>query len=289
MKHAIPPITMALCLAVVSPLAWGQAPPSKLNCDQPWYVANGLVPYCEMRGLSIPVGTSLAIRVRGSGSITVESWTGPDVLVRAQVETAAENEALAQGVAAQVIVDISAGNILGSGPATNTDQTWALNLEVFVPQALALNLNTLNGNLSVVGIPGPVQLQSTNGNISTTNVPGAIQFKSTNGNVSLVGVTGDVNGQAVNGNIRLRVGGEHWLGQTIDVKDVNGSIELDVPHDCSAHVELSTVLGVIRTNFLVPYWGKRGLGQTVTFDVGSGGPLLRASVVTGSILLLRLN
>ncbi|HTP34011.1 MAG TPA: hypothetical protein VMJ75_17650 [Candidatus Acidoferrales bacterium] len=288
MKRTIGIITATLCLMASCPLAWGQAPPSKLNCNQPWFVANGLVPYCELRETSIPVGSSLAVRVRGSGSITVQSWTGPDVLVREQVETAAENEALAQAVAAQVTVDTSTGNILGGGPTTNIDQTWSLNLEVFVPQAPALDLNTLNGELSVTGVPGPVQFHSTNGSISASDVPGAIQFQSTNGTVSLVGVTGDVTGQAVNGKVRVRVGGDHWLGQTIDVKVINGAIELDVPHDCSAHVQLSIVVGVIRTNFPVPYWGKHGLGQTVTFDVGSGGPLLRASTITGSILLRRL-
>lgn len=69
----------------------------------------------------------------------------------------------------------------------------------------------------------------------------------------------------VNGNITVRAG-DDWQGQTLNVQTVNGNIELSVPGDCPAHVELSTVRGAISTNFPVPSWG---MGPTVSFDVGN--------------------
>ena len=133
-----------------------------------------------------------------------------------------------------------------------------------------------------------VSMSAIDGNITVTGFQGPIQFTLTNGNVSLRNVIGDLQGHVVNGNIFVGVGGDHWQAQTIGLTLVNGSVELDVPHDCSAHVELSTVIGIIRTNFIVPNWGRPGLGRTISFDAGSGGPLVRASVTVGSILLKRL-
>ena len=99
----------------------------------------------------------------------------------------------------------------------------------------------------------------------------------------------DVEGAGVNGRILLAA--DHWVGQTFDVRTVNGAIELDVPHDCSAHVELSTTLGTITTNVPVPVLGlKHGFfGRKLSFDIGDGGALIRASAVTGSIKLKRQN
>ena len=51
---------------------------------------------------------------------------------------------------------------------------------------------------------------------------------------------------------------------------------MDVPSDCSAHVELSTATGSVSTNVPVPNWGPLGLGKKLSFDVGAGGATVRA-------------
>ena len=134
----------ALCLAP-SQFAWAQSPAPKLTCDQVKLISNGLVPYCEMREVSLPFTGSLAVKTGGSGNISIETWDGADVLVRAQVETAALNENLAKALTPLVIVDTSDGNVLGKGPALNEEQVWTLNFEIYVPRATALTVSTLCG------------------------------------------------------------------------------------------------------------------------------------------------
>jgi DUF4097 and DUF4098 domain-containing protein YvlB len=300
MKYTI----LMMCAAVA---AWGQAPPPKLTCDGPLSVNDGLFPYCEMRETSVPFTGSVAVTTGGSGDVVVQSWDGTDVLVRIQVRTAAESTSLAAVLAAMVTLDTSDGNLTGSGPASNDRQTWSLSLEIYVPHKLGLSVTTLNGSVSVqdlegqpnitlatlngsvsaTNVVGPVQLRTTNGNISTAGVAGAIEFNSINGKVSLTGVGDDAEGNLVNGSIL--VAADRWVGQTINVHTVNGSIELDVPHDCSAHVVLSTVVGTISTNVPVPVSKPGALGRTLTFDIGGGGASIRASLVTGSIKLTRLD
>ena len=61
-------------------------------------------------------GGPLVVRTGGVGAISVQSWDGPGVLVREEVPTAAWTECLARLVASAVVVDISNGQTLGSGP-----------------------------------------------------------------------------------------------------------------------------------------------------------------------------
>jgi DUF4097 and DUF4098 domain-containing protein YvlB len=300
MKH-----TILIIFAAVA--AWGQAPAPKLNCDGPLSLKDDLFPYCEMRETSVPFSGSLAVTTGGSGDVSVQSWEGGDVLVRARVLTAAPTTALAVMVAATVTIETSDGNVTGSGPPSNNHQAWSLSLEIYVPRKLSLSattlngnvsvqdvegqpgvaLTTLNGNVSATNVVGAVQLRTTNGKISTAGVAGPIQFNSVNGSVSLTGVGNDVQGSGVNGTIL--VAADRWAGQTIDVKTVNGAIELDVPHDCSAHVELSTVMGNITANVPIPD-SKHGLfGRVASFDLGGGGPTVRASLILGNIQLKRLD
>lgn len=305
MRHTI----LLICAAVA---AWGQAPAPKLNCDAPLPVNGGMVAYCEMRETSVAFSGSVAVNTGGSGDVTVQSWDGANILVRSKVLTDAETMSLAAMLAAMVSIDTSDGNVTGTGPSSEGHRSWSLSLEIYVPRKLGLSVKTLNGSLSVQDVEGqpgvtlattngavsaknvvgPVQLTTINGSVTTTGVAGPIQFNAVNGKVSLNGIAGDVRGNVVNGSIL--VGADRWVGQTIGVTTVNGAIELDVPSDCSAHVELSTTVGTITTNVPVPPSpsnpSKRpALGRTLSFDIGSGGALIQASVVHGNINLTRLD
>jgi hypothetical protein len=94
------------CLAAVSPAVWGQAPVSKLNCNQPGLVVDDLVTFCQLREVTLPSADSFAVDTV-NGGISVETWDGPGILVRTKVQTAAGNDFLAEVLAGQVVVDTS--------------------------------------------------------------------------------------------------------------------------------------------------------------------------------------
>ena len=259
-----------LSLAAASPHAWALAPASKLNCTQSGLVVNGLVSYCQLREVTLPPADSFTVTTV-NGSVSVQTWDGPGILVRTKVQTAARNEYLAESLAGLVVVDTTSGIVAVTGPSTNSHQTWSARLEIFVPPATAVNVTTINGSIAVSDVQGPVGINSVNGS------------------VSLLRLGGNVEVRGVNGSIFLGVGGEHWAGQSVDVKTVNGAIEIDVPADCSARVTASVVLGLINTNFPVQIptgWGM--FGKTLTFDVGSGGPAtIRVATTLGTIQIRR--
>jgi DUF4097 and DUF4098 domain-containing protein YvlB len=261
------------CLAAVSPGAWGQTPPSKLNCNQAGMVAD-LVTFCQLREAVLPSADSFTVDTV-NGGVSVQTWDGPGILVRARIQTAADDYFLAEALAGQVVVDTSTGNVVVTGPSTNSRQSWSARLEIYVPAATGIAITTVNGSIAVRDVQGP------------------LQFHTVNGGVSLAGVGGNVQGSVVNGSIFLGVGGDHWAGQTLDVKTVNGSIEIEVPADCSAHVTASVAMGVISTNFPVQIPAGRGLfGQSISFDVGSGaagGSAIRMATTIGTIQLRRMD
>jgi hypothetical protein len=273
MKHNALALSL-LCLAAVSPTLRGQSPVSKLNCSQPGMFVDDLVTFCQLREVTLPSAGSFTVDTV-NGGVSVETWDGPGILVRAKVQTAAAGGYLAEALASQVVVDTSTGNVVATGPSTNARQTWSVRLEIYVPAATGVAITTVNGSIAV------------------SDVQGLLQFHTVNGSVSLVGVGGNVEGKVVNGSIFIGVGGDHWAGQTLDVKTVNGSIEIEVPADCSAHVTASVVMGVINTNFPVQIPAGWGLfGRSISFDVGSGafpGSAIRMAATMGTIQLRRMD
>ena len=265
MKQAILVAAAAMSLTAAAPCGWGQAPSPILNCKQTRLYVNGLVPYCEIRQMAVPLNESLTVETV-NGNILVQPWDGQDALVRAQVQTAAANESLADGLAALVTVQTSTGNVTGKGPSTSGRETWSLSFEIYLPARAALSVTTVNGNLTITGMTG------------------AIQFKTVNGSTKVTGASGNLQGRGVNGNITVSAA-DPWQGQTIDVQTVNGNIELNVPADCSAHVELSTVMGNIATSVPAPLSGSVAFGRKLSFDLGNGGPLVRAATTLGNLQL----
>jgi hypothetical protein len=261
--------TSFLLLAAACLGAWGQTPPTKLNCNQAGLAINGLVSFCQIQEVSLPAAANFTVS-DVNGGVSVQTWDGPGILVRSQIRTAALNVYLAETLASEVVVDTSAGNVVVTGPSTNSYQNWSAKLEIFVPAATAIGITTANGSVAI------------------SDVQGSIQFNVANGSVSLARAGGNVSGNVANGSVLIGVGG-NWAGQTLDVKTANGSIEIDVPADCAAHVTAKVSMGTFNTNFPVQIPLGQGLfGLRLSFDVGSGafpGSAISMSTSLGTIQL----
>src|SRR5437879_2406979 len=161
MKHFVP--IGILFFAAIPGLA--QTPKSQrpsLTCDQKDH--NGrLISHCEMREQTIASAGRLTIDGRANGGISVKGWTRNEILVRAQVRTAAASEAEASLLASQVFLEAAAGRIAATGPATRDQNDWSVSYEVFVPQQSDLSLTAHNGGISVSDVQGQIEFQTVNG------------------------------------------------------------------------------------------------------------------------------
>src|ERR1700740_2143770 len=89
------------------------------------------VEHCEMREQTIPSTGRLTIDGAANGGVRVKGWTRKDVLVRAQVRTAAPSDAEASALATQVFLQTAAGRIVADGPMQSDQQHWSVSYEVF--------------------------------------------------------------------------------------------------------------------------------------------------------------
>src|SRR5215813_9681682 len=101
-----------------------KSPKPSLTCDQRDH--NGrLISHCEMREQTIASGGRLTVDGRVNGGISVKGWTRNDILVRAQVRTAAASEAEASLLASQVFLETGGGRISATGPAMSDRSYWS--------------------------------------------------------------------------------------------------------------------------------------------------------------------
>jgi hypothetical protein len=267
--------TFWLLPVLLASALYSQNPPTSLNCDSAGWRTNGLDNYCVITETNVAFSGGLSVN-SVNGSVSIESWDGDSVLIRAKIQTAASSLAAAIALAGLIGVDISGSLVKSVGPAQNSGQAWSVAYEIFVPPATNLDLSVANGALTV------------------SDVTGNIQFNVANGASALAGLGGDVTGKVANGAVSIALSGDHWDGAGLSVKAANGAVSVTVPYYYSAHFNASTTLGTVSTNFPVPahsaggFWGKLGLGGSLVFDAGSGGAPITLSTSLGTVRIQRL-
>ncbi|MBC6699209.1 DUF4097 family beta strand repeat-containing protein [Hymenobacter puniceus] len=222
--------------------------------------------YCETRDLTLPApptGTALSIDARLNGSISVRSWSGAVVRVRALVQASSGELAAAWALAANVRISTTGHQVQAARPNGSLDD-WAVSYEVLVPTRTNIALHATNGSLHL------------------ENVQGTITFETTNGSVRLLNLAGDVRGKTTNGSIALTLSGSTWDGTGFDVKTTSGSIRCQLPATYAATLTARTTNGRV-TAKLAPATRKQLLPRSLIATFGKGGPQLRLATVHGSI------
>lgn len=238
-------------------------PAGNNNCSAEHFHVNDLVSYAESRDQRLANGSTNYINPGQNGSIQVHGWNNPDVLVRACIQAAAPTEAEARTLASQVTIASGAGMIEPSGPSTSEERYWNVSYEVWTPNASNLEIKANNGSIRVEGVKGE------------------IRFQTLNGSVHLSDVAGDVSGSTTNGSLTIDVAATGWQGNGLRAETTNGSVNLNLPENFSAQVEVSTVNGRVKVDFPVTVSGE--IGKTISFQLGGGGPLIEAKTVNGSV------
>ena len=182
-----------------------------LTCrDNNWY-GNRLVGNCEIREQTLaPSGGPISIDGRQNGGVAVKGWDNGQILIRAQIQTGAPNAGEAEQLARQVRIETGGNKIYASGPENQKDYHWSVSYEVFVPRRSDLSLETHNGGISI------------------SEVNGRIDFNALNGGVVFKEMWGSVHGTTTNGGLVVELAGDHWDGETLDVRTTNGGVSMSV-------------------------------------------------------------
>ena len=241
-----------------------------LTCNENSWYNDRLVGNCEIREQTLALsGGTINIDGRQNGGVSVKGWDQNQVLVRARVQTGAPTAEEAKALAGQIRIETSGAKIFASGPDGRRDYNWNVSFEVFVPRRADLSVETHNGGIAIA------------------DVNGRIDFNALNGGVVLKRVGGAVRGTTTNGGLVIELSGDRWDGDSLDVSTTNGGVIMSVPENYSAHLQTGTVNGSVNVDFPVNVQGR--LTKQVAFDLGSGGPLVKAMTTNGGVHLKRLN
>ena len=256
-----------LALASVGILAQDKAKGSLTCRDNNWY-GNRLVGNCEIREQTLaPSGGPISIDGRQNGGVAVKGWDNSQILIRAQIQTGAPNAGEAEQLARQVKIETGGNKIYASGPENQKDYHWSVSYEVFVPRRSDLSLETHNGGISI------------------SEVNGRIDFNALNGGVVLRKCGGSVHGTTTNGGLVVELAGDHWDGETLDVRTTNGGVSMAVPENYSAHLQTGTVNGSISVDFPITVQGS--LTKELAVNLGSGGATVKAMTTNGGVRIKR--
>jgi hypothetical protein len=215
----------------------------------------------EVREIRTSFTGSMDVDATPVGAISLRAWDQPEVLIRAEIDADSAE------IARQVAITESAGVVRATGPSEfNGTRHWAVGYEIFLPASADLVLKANVGAISLQGIAGKIRC--------TTGV-GALQ---------LAPVGGDVQCATSVGAISIALSGDHWDGAGLNVRTDVGAIDLTVPANYSAHVDLSTGIGTLVTNLGLRVV-KAGMSRSVSADLGGGGATVKAATKVGSIIV----
>lgn len=152
----------------------------------------------------------------------------------------------------------------------------ALEVVVFVPPDLGIEVSSLNGNLAAVDRKGAVRLSAKRGDVWLNNVEGAGDVFARRGKVLVVGHRGDLKVEVGAGDIQAKLAAFGPNG--VDLHCEAGPVRCTLPEAADCTVDGLTQIGrSIRPEGLWPEVkvAKDGYSSSMRGTIGLGGPPVR--------------
>jgi hypothetical protein len=188
-----------------------------------------------------PPATPSGLSVRGfrNGGLYASGSGAGDYAVKLCKFAAGRTAGEAQAVLDAVTLGEQGGVVRVNGPDERSN--WTAHLIVLTPENARVELETLNGPLSVSGVTGRITARATNGPVAVKGSSGEIRIEAQNGPVSLSETSGDVRAVANNGPLAVALSGGSWQGAGLDGRANNGPLSLRVPdgYQSGVAVEMS--------------------------------------------------
>jgi hypothetical protein len=174
-------------------------------------------------GERLPV-VSEEVPVSG-GTVRISSAQHGGIYVRggANRTTVTACKASMSAGARDVRVTQSNGTISADGP--DSGDRWAVFFLVRTARGASLDLETINGPITLRDLEARVTAKATNGPIALRDSSGTIDIQTTNGPISITGGSGDVKARAQNGPLAVNLSTGSWIG-SLDGSTENGPLSL---------------------------------------------------------------
>ena len=204
-----------------------------------------------------------------NGAVHISSWDRNEVKVDA-VKYADTKEWLDE---AQIEVDSGKDYLSIRTKYRDHDHTWnsgshnnpaGVEYTLTVPRGARLDeIKLINGSLDITGVSGEIRASCINGRLEARDLAGRTELSTING--------------------RLDAHFAQLTEHDVELKSVNGPVELTIPSDSQARIEASTVSGGIENNFGLRVNHHRFVGHDLRGELGNGGTHIRLEDVNGRI------
>ncbi len=151
-------------------------------------------------------------------------------------------------------------------------ENCSVDFEVRVPKSIEYNFS---------------RLWSFNGKVEVSNVTGRLRAESVRGDVKVKGVSGLVSASSLSGNVSVDID-QGSSRSNMRFSSISGNIDVRAPGNLDALIDMSSVSGLLRTDFPIEVQELRyGPGRSARGRLGSGTQILRISSVSGQVSLIR--
>ena len=219
--------------------------------------------FCELRNIMLRPESKISVDGHENGGVAFFGWDRSEVKVIAMIQTNAADDSQAEALAKQIRINANGGRIVSEGPSSRSRSWWSVSYEIYVPRRTNLEAVTQNGGVSAQDVEGDLDLRATNGGLHVANV------------------AGDVHGETTNGGVSASLSGSSWRGKGLDLRTMNGGVNLTIPHGYNARLETGTTNGGMRLDFPLTVHGL--IGKRIQTQLGAGGPLVRVVTTNGGV------
>ncbi len=180
----------------------------------------------ETRTLSKAEAPVLKVHPHANGGAQVVGWDNANYAVTACKAVAAGGDA--ESRLSQITMSIENGMVSTHGPSGDGED-WTVYLLIRTPKSAAIELDTMNGPISLYDVDGKLTAHAHNGPISIHNFSGDADVSALNGPISVEGSSGNVRIKTENGPIDVDLKGTNWNGSGLSADAQNGPVTLRVP------------------------------------------------------------
>src|SRR6266849_2191679 len=181
----------------------------------------------EERTVTKAEAAVLQVHPHENGGVQVVGWDKETYSVTA-CKAAAGSGGAAERILSQITMSTENGRVSTKGPAA--DEDWTVYLLIRSPKSASIELDTMNGPISLYDVDGKLTAHAHNGPISLKNFSGEADIKAVNGPISVEGSSGNARVHTENGPISVSLTGKTWSGTGLSADAQNGPLTLMVPN-----------------------------------------------------------
>lgn len=148
-----------------------------------------------------------------------------------------------------------------------------------------LEIETGDGAVQVTGLSGEVSVMTGDGRVVVEDLKGGLRVRTRDGRIHADGRFDAVDVTSRDGSVRVNADKGSRVARPWLVESGDGRVDLRIPHDLAALLDVRSRDGRIRVDLPIPAAGDERGRHTLVGELNGGGPALRVRTKDGGILL----